>query len=142
MAIFTVKKVFDSILQSENVFKLDKITEISTFILHLIQIIHIFYFPYKYFDTLLNIFLLTVLWVLLQTMILVIYQVKETMIMLNYNELIMQMIHNLQQHLQLQRMKWITHWLMRSKKRRNKELFNWTLLRKQFCSFKIVIFVR
>jgi hypothetical protein len=44
-----------------NAFKLDKITEVSTFILHSIQIIHIFYFPYKYFDTVLNIFLLTVL---------------------------------------------------------------------------------
>jgi hypothetical protein len=41
---FTVKTVFDSILQSDNVFKLDKITEVSTFILHLIQIIHIFLF--------------------------------------------------------------------------------------------------
>ena len=27
----------------------------------------------------------------------------------------------------------ITHWLMQSRKRRNKELFNWALLRKQFC---------
>jgi hypothetical protein len=59
---FIVKKVFDSILQSDNVFKLDKITEVSNFILNLIQIIQIFYFPYKYFDTLLNIFLLTVLY--------------------------------------------------------------------------------
>jgi hypothetical protein len=40
---FTVKTVFDSILQSDNAFKLDKITEVSTFILHLIQIIHIFF---------------------------------------------------------------------------------------------------
>ncbi len=41
---FTVKKVFNSILQSDNAFKLDKITEVNTFILHLIQIIHIFLF--------------------------------------------------------------------------------------------------
>ena len=59
---FIVNKVFDSILQSDNAFKLDKITEVSNFILHLIQIIQIFYFPYKYFDMLLNIFLLTVLY--------------------------------------------------------------------------------
>jgi hypothetical protein len=59
---FTVKTVFDSIVQSDNAFKLEKITEVSTFILHLIQIIHIFYLPYKYFDTLINIFLLTVLY--------------------------------------------------------------------------------
>ena len=59
---FTMKKVFDSILQSDNAFKFDKIIEVSTFILHLIQIIHIFYLPYKYFDMLINIFLLTVLY--------------------------------------------------------------------------------
>ena len=41
---FIVKTIFDSILQSDNAFKLDKITEVSTFILHLIQIIHIFLF--------------------------------------------------------------------------------------------------
>ena len=53
---FTVKKVFDFILQSDNAFKLDKITEVCTFILHLIQTRHIFYLPYKYFDMLINIF--------------------------------------------------------------------------------------
>jgi hypothetical protein len=41
---FTVKTFYNSILQSDNAFKLDKITEVSTFILHLIQIIHIFLF--------------------------------------------------------------------------------------------------
>jgi hypothetical protein len=40
-------------LQSDNSIKLEKIIEVSTFILHLIQIIHISYFPYKYCGTLL-----------------------------------------------------------------------------------------
>ena len=47
------KESFLLYLQSDNSIKLEKVIEVSTFILYLIQIIHISYFPYKYCGTLL-----------------------------------------------------------------------------------------
>jgi hypothetical protein len=64
-------------------------------------------------------------------MVLATYQVNETMIMLYYNELMMQMIHNLYQHLQLQRKKTTAE-----QKKKNKELFNFQIQK----SLKIVLF--
>ena len=47
------KESFLLYLQSDNSIKLEKVIEVSTFILYLIQIIHISYFPCKYCGTLL-----------------------------------------------------------------------------------------